>query len=476
VEALARETGPVDMPDPSADAPAVPDDDEMRKLDAAIAALPEHLRAAVVLCEMEGRSRKEAAKQLGLSEGTLSSRLADARKRLGRQLRPTVVGVTVGLAARTAEAVVGGSTSETVRTLARGVMSMLLLNKLKAPALIVLAMTMAALSLPLMIPAYAAPVPKGLKPPVGGIGVIRGRMLHLLTPDGTTTLTFDVYDRWDLDWTQQWKVHVSPNGFPVAVVIPRSGRQAQKRGGGSWFELRLLRSVDDEQGEVVNVEDQFTGELVWSRTGTRFYAGVLDTTTRKTKYLVIDPTTGRATESVVPDGHVLIAELADGTLVTDGTQSKLDALGKEPDPPNPRLWYPYKVSADGKTVTELPSCPRPENGFAFDISPDGGELLTWRFDKAADTDVLIRLDLTTGRTTDIEPKALKGTPVEMHQAKWSPDGKRVGFISSGREHWRGFDPDCTLHVCDLDGTNGADIITWRGRKLGEVWDAHFEWK
>jgi RNA polymerase sigma-70 factor (ECF subfamily) len=51
-------------------------------LDREVHRLPDKYRLPVILCELEGRSRKEAARQLGIPEGTLSSRLATAHKKL----------------------------------------------------------------------------------------------------------------------------------------------------------------------------------------------------------------------------------------------------------------------------------------------------------------------------------------------------------------------------------------------------------
>src|SRR5262249_19720409 len=64
--------------------------------DDAVSRLPDRYRIPVVLCELEGRPRKEVARQLGVPEGTLSSRLATARKLLAKRLtrhepRPTAV-------------------------------------------------------------------------------------------------------------------------------------------------------------------------------------------------------------------------------------------------------------------------------------------------------------------------------------------------------------------------------------------------
>ena len=73
------------MPKPQASQPD-PWSEMQPMLDQELSRLPDKYRAILLLCDLEGKTRKEAAGQLDLPEGTVASRLARARAILAKRL------------------------------------------------------------------------------------------------------------------------------------------------------------------------------------------------------------------------------------------------------------------------------------------------------------------------------------------------------------------------------------------------------
>jgi hypothetical protein len=127
--------------------PHAPSDHDLAAvIDEELARLPEHYRLAVVLCELRGLSRKQAASELGIPEGTLSWRLAAARRKLAallsaRGLAPAAAvallapaSVSAGLV-ETAVLAVRGTAGPVASAAASAVVKAMLFDHLKAVAL-----------------------------------------------------------------------------------------------------------------------------------------------------------------------------------------------------------------------------------------------------------------------------------------------------------------------------------------------------
>jgi RNA polymerase sigma factor (sigma-70 family) len=172
----AREKQVKDMPHRAIE-PAHGLEDVELVLDEELNRLPAKYRLPVVLCELEGRSRKEVARQLKLPEGTLSSRLATARRMLARRLtrrgvalgtgamaaalsqstagaclsKPLILGTMQAVSAFTMANTLpglgglGGAVSAPVVALAEGVLKSMMLTKLKTTATIFLLLACAGI-------------------------------------------------------------------------------------------------------------------------------------------------------------------------------------------------------------------------------------------------------------------------------------------------------------------------------------------
>ena len=190
-----RERQVTKMPEPAA-AEQASWHDLQPMLDEELSRLPDKYRSVIILCDLEGRTRKEAARQLGVPEGTVGGWLARARTALAKRLAERRVllsggalavvpsqnvasaGVPTSVVSSTIKAasLVGaghaaapGVISAKVAALAEGVMKTMLLTKIKTMTAVLVVMVVAvvgALSLgtgPLDPHSHAAEPNKGSK-------------------------------------------------------------------------------------------------------------------------------------------------------------------------------------------------------------------------------------------------------------------------------------------------------------------------
>jgi len=80
-----REKQVIAMPEPAVEQRKLWDDVQPL-LDLELGKLPDKYRAVIILCDLEGKTRKEAARHFRMPEGTVASRLATARSMLAKRL------------------------------------------------------------------------------------------------------------------------------------------------------------------------------------------------------------------------------------------------------------------------------------------------------------------------------------------------------------------------------------------------------
>src|SRR5262249_38387249 len=203
----SREKQVTAMPEP-ASRPSDLWDDLQPLLDQELSRLPDKYRAVIVLCDLEGKTRKEAARHFRVPEGTVASRLATARGLLAKRLARS--GLVVSGAALAA-----------------------VLSQKAALACVPYAVASATIKAGRLLPAgrAAAPGPASAKAVGLAEGVLRTMLLAKLKIVAALLVAAVILGAGAAGLTQQ-----VPADQPFAQAVPaeQEGNQAMAEGVGDW--------------------------------------------------------------------------------------------------------------------------------------------------------------------------------------------------------------------------------------------------
>ncbi|HYH64419.1 MAG TPA: sigma-70 family RNA polymerase sigma factor [Urbifossiella sp.] len=472
----------------SGDVPDVPartaepfDPDAARAVVEEVGRLSAACRAAVVLCELEGRSRAAAARELGIAEGTLSSRLAAARKQLAARLSdrgfaPAAlaalagVGVPPALASVTSALATGAPAPAAVAALSRGVLRTMLLHKLRLVPLALAAVAGVALAAGLLAappvpdtppagvalavaqpPAAARPAAKG----PNRILIKKDRTLVLIDPDGKNETPLATHDP---EAGFAFDAKLSPDGKRVAVV-----RSVASAPGEQVLRRSLFVHAVGTKEEPIDLKIDCE-TVYWSADGSALVAGRAAGRQGGREgagfdHRVVDARTGKATRVKLPAEHVVGGWLADGRFVTT-------ELSFTTTVPKGRVYLMNRDGTESKAVTDGTAVVA---GGA--TSPDGTRLLGLRpFFKVAggkdesERDDLVVIDVATGRVTPVANIPPNG---DLQGMCWSPDGTKLAYtwrqLHPGTDDERArMETESRLVVADADGRNTRTVLTAKG--------------
>jgi dipeptidyl aminopeptidase/acylaminoacyl peptidase len=388
-------------------------------LDHELVRLPDIYREAVVCCDLEGRSRKEAARRLGCPEATLATRLNRGRRLLAQRLSARGAAVTAGaltvfLSQRAARAAVPAPlVDSTLRSalltatgiaagvparvagVSEGVVKAMLLSKLRILTAVVLAVGVLALCLCTQIVLAQKDADKGSRTPVPAApksaGKAEGAFRVLKADDGVVCLRYSP-DRKALAIVT-WVLKENRIDSAAQLWDVERGKAdrtlAQTAGGGFGTNFHLRQVAFSADGKLL--------------------AGTIDGLRNANRYGEIklwDPKTGEERQSLTHDSDIdCVAFTPDGKKVAGG--GSLDGTV--------RIWK----TADGAEERVINVG---EGVRSVAISPDGKSLAAgcWKGDgKQGEVSLW---DLETGqvkhRMTDQEIGLI-------YSVAFSPDGKKV---------------------------------------------------
>lgn len=505
-----RQTPTAELPEVPFE-PILPDSELAEALDAEIANLPERIRTAVVLCELNGLGRKLAAKRLGIAEGTLSSRLAEARKRLAAGLRRKGFGLPAALAVVLAS---GASVSASVYpsacrlghlaaaggqlplsapvALANHVGKIMFVQKLKLAAILTACGLLlgAAGSLgyhrafadetkPTDPPKVPAPKPVAVKPLNKMVFWKQGRAVLIDSDGKNEKQLFELEKGESIHWPRlspdgKWLAYLTQT-FEIGKSIPADAAQHYSV---------AFREVGGKAATVVKVNGT---SIAWSPDGKELL--VIQTPIQtpnggdglrgpipKATTTVIDVATKKETSIKFPDGHFALGFTPDGKCFVT---MFLDISGKK------IVMSTCLVSRDGK---EIQTVSDPAYGtMSSRVSPNGKSILFMGM-KLSDT--IPGKPIDQNARLFIQPlggKAIELPDVPINAGiggfSWSPDGRKIAYT------WRQIhaekaapdkvderETESHLCICDADGKNHKTILSEKGTGQWMITLSSIDWR
>jgi RNA polymerase sigma factor (sigma-70 family) len=457
--------------DPLTADPCPADAELYRALDEEITRLPEHLRVAVVPVELEGRPRKAVADALGVPEGTLSSRLAKARKLLAERLRRRGFGLPVGLVAAATVppelvAAVFGPVSPTVARLAGGVFRTMLLTNLKLTTLGVLGLVLAVglwPTAPRSLTPIAAAAPTPAKQAGDGLIWLRyAKTGKLVAVDQTGKLrrTIDAKDGFAFLGLSPAANKLWFAGRKGSLVDPVPFSPGELRDDTTLHVREINGRTDGKDlgipvssSSIVSPDGSTLGVVKMLRAGNanqpfEFVNTLVDLATKKT------------TKLALPDMHQLFGIAPDGKWVLTFEYVFPAEQGKPPY----RLHQTPVAGGNPRLLTGTIG-----SYFGGSISPDGRRVFLFGEDFAKLKDgkptwivSAFVIDVATAKAVRI---AGDDRQLWSHGI-WSPDGKRIVYAwrprPEGTENGISQDSDgvapTRVVVCDADGKNAVTIF------------------
>jgi RNA polymerase sigma factor (sigma-70 family) len=476
-----REAQVVNLPEPPVT--EVPDTDWQSVLDEVLSHLPDHYRGVIVLCDLEGLTRAEAARQLAIPEGSVASRLARARALLAKRLTrrgifsaASVLSAGSGLASGAAppalvastikavtlvaagRAAATGAISPQVAALTEGVISAMSIAKVRG--VVMVALVACALAAGVTALASGRPDEPKSEPRVGAaklsgpleaVAVTRfeghtdGVMVVAFSPDGKRVLSGGVcygdgdptVRLWEVSTGKELLKLEGHTGGVYSLAFLPGGKKAVSGGADG-----TIRTWDLEAGKELSRYEGHEGTVYGldvSGDGKLLLTGGEDKTMR-----LWDLQTGREVRRF--EGHT--GKVRAVALSPDGKQAVSGCVIGDT---NLRVWdvetgkevSKYPIRAEGRAR------PNPFGGFgglapnefgaggfgrgglivdemtgiaSVAFSPDGKLVLAGCLDH-----VLRVFELSTGKE-----RKLEGHTKQIHGAVFTPDGKRI--LSASYDH------------------------------------------